>query len=223
MDSISVLATAFLLGAAHAFEPGHGKSAMLGALLSSKRPWRDPIALGVGTAAGHTLGVLVFAYFSFFLAHGLMDGHIRELFEMGVGTLLVAIGIAGLCMAVWSREKTRQGDCSCCGSQKSDESKHLLPGVGFLIGLIPCPTVIALALSSVGFTGHLSVLFLSVAFGLGVALALATLGVLVTHLAVRVTTLPRLQALTRIGVYIGPLSFVIVGSLLLLHTVSHRH
>jgi len=225
MESFAAITVAaFVIGAAHALEPGHGKSAIMGALLGSKRPWRDPIYLGLATATGHTLGVLLFAYLTFFLAHLLAPDTMRLYIEGGIGTLLLMTGI----FMFWSLWKKRDlshnpSTCSCCSSKRAQSNNRILPGVGFLIGLVPCPSLMALSLSAVHADSFYSITLLAATFGLGVALTLASLGLVVTHMSGQLSRYSVFNWLSSKGHFIGPAVFMVVGLVLLSHTFLHPH
>jgi ABC-type nickel/cobalt efflux system permease component RcnA len=53
------IATSLVLGAAHAFAPGHGKSLMAAYLLGRRGALRDAVVVGVSVTVTHTAGVLL--------------------------------------------------------------------------------------------------------------------------------------------------------------------
>jgi nickel/cobalt exporter len=223
METTVLFTSAFVVGVFHAVEPGHGKTAMVGTLIASKRPWRDPIYLGLGTATGHALGVFIFAHLSFYFAHSMLDGFIRTSVELTVASLLLASGA----FWIWRIRLTSQHShnlatpCSCHHHFKVNDKKNLfLPGLGFLIGLIPCPSAIALAVSAVSFSEPSQVFFLSLVFGLGVAITLSSIGIAITHGSGAFSKLAWFDKMSPYAVYIGPLVFCLMGLLLLAHAVT---
>ncbi|MEX0595521.1 MAG: sulfite exporter TauE/SafE family protein [Candidatus Paceibacterota bacterium] len=227
MELLILSLTAFSVGFLHAVEPGHGKTAMVGVLLNSKNRWKDPISLSLGTASGHTLGVFIFANLSFYFAHSIQADYLQKILEVSISILLIIGGSVGIIIARknTNRHQLTNKSCSCCGSKskKSIANKLFLPGAGFLIGLIPCPTAIALAVSSVGFSNQNQVFLLSLMFGLGVALTLGLIGLFVTHSSEKLEKLVIVKRLSKIANYISPAVFLIIGLMLLSHSVLFTH
>lgn len=66
MDTLTLswfyLPTAFLLGMAHALEPGHSKAVVAGYLVSIKGSVSDAVALGLTVTVTHTLVIFVLAF-----------------------------------------------------------------------------------------------------------------------------------------------------------------
>ncbi len=227
MELLILSLTAFMVGSLHAVEPGHGKTAMAGLLFNSKNRWRDPISLSVGTASGHTLGVFIFANLSFYFAHTLKEHDVQKILEVSISLILITIGVAGFMLAKKkdSDSKSNHQQCSCCNPRKKKKisDKLFLSSVGFLIGLIPCPTAIALAVSSVGFSNQNQVLLLSLMFGLGVAVTLGGIGLLITHTSSKLSSFSPVKKFSKYGHYVSPLIFVIIGMILFSHSVQHIH
>ena len=224
MNISTLYFSAFLLGATHAVEPGHGKSFIVAALVDSKQRWLDPIRMGIATALGHTLGVFIFSQLSFYLAHTLLEGRLRFLFEGGIGVLLILLGIRAIykMTTVLSSPGCSK---SCC---HSDEHSHVhrMPSrqksffkVSFLIGLIPCPTAIALATTSVGMDSGIQVFILAGIFGCGVATTLATVGLLVTHASGVLLSAKPVALNIRWLRFVEPAILILLGFWLMTHVV----
>jgi len=91
------LEMAFVLGALHALEPGHGKTALLVYLADGKKSPLHSIFLGVTSGCTHTLSILAFAAITHFLSHSLTGGHHNDIplspLLMGLsGIMMIAIG-----------------------------------------------------------------------------------------------------------------------------------
>jgi len=107
------LGLAFLLGALHALEPGHGKTAMYVYLLGGKRSAWHPFVMGLSTAISHSLSLFTIA-FAVHLAHHVVTGDHHH--EENVSTILPWIS-ALLVVAVGCyllRQAIRGKQVRCC-------------------------------------------------------------------------------------------------------------
>jgi len=138
----------FALGALHALEPGHGKTAMAAHLLSRKGLLAPALA-ALSTAISHSVSILVIAT----LVHGALDLSLEG--EPGAQLfrylhLLSGLILVGVSAWVFFAGKARQQNCACpehSGAWKSLDSlsaRHSARTVilGFAVGLIPCPTAL---------------------------------------------------------------------------------
>lgn len=173
-----------LLGALHALEPGHGKTALVSHLLTEKKSFSKPILLALSTAISHALSILCIAL----LAHGLLhfalhdDSNVSGIYKilhLGSGFLLVGLGV----FLVTKNTSAAHAHSSSCGcrAHKHTSSKPRLKSwrtiaLGFAVGLIPCPSAL-IALSSAITTGHwFSASLVVVTFSFGIFLSLLTVG-----------------------------------------------
>jgi nickel/cobalt exporter len=91
------LGLSFVLGAVHALEPGHGKTAMFVYLLGGRRSLWHPIVLGLTTAISHSVSLFAIA-FAVHLTHHFVSGdHHHEEQVSGIlqwvsALLVVAVG-----------------------------------------------------------------------------------------------------------------------------------
>lgn len=191
MDFGMYFLSALGIGALHALEPGHGKSIMGAYLIMSKGRSRDAVLLGLTSAITHTLVIVMLAI----LAHSATTLAISNISlpqeQMELWLKLVSgiiIVLVGLRMVL-----RREISCSCgCGHSHSHhtnsastkiprKSKGSLLDVlllGFTNGLMPCPSALAILLLSVSSGALVSGLALVIAFGIGGAVALVTIGLI---------------------------------------------
>lgn len=186
MSFFVMLISAFGIGALHALEPGHGKSIMGAYLVLSRGRAVHAVALGVISAATHT-GVIVLLSLA---AHGVLgaatgQGNVPqdqvELWLKVVSGLLIT-GI-GLRMAF-----RRTGGCDCSGHHNRPNITGTVEWptlilLGITNGLIPCPSALAVLLMSISAGALFSGMVLVVAFGVGGALALVGVGLVLLKLS----------------------------------------
>lgn len=101
---LGAFAIALLLGGAHAFAPGHGKTVMAAYLVGQRGAFRDAALIGASVTVTHTLGVLVLGIA--LSAAGLATPErLYPYLGLASGLLLVGIGVALLL----TRRRTRLG------------------------------------------------------------------------------------------------------------------
>jgi ABC-type nickel/cobalt efflux system permease component RcnA len=219
--------TAFSLGLLHALEPGHGKTLMAGTLVGSQRKWLDPISIGVSTAGGHAIGMLAFVSASFFRAHEVAAEKFRHHVELAMGCAVVLISLTLITRVVRARYQrgadrgTSHHSGSSCGC-RAHQNKVPLSVVGFLIGIVPCPSAVAICLSATKVGSYTSAILLSGLFALGVAMTISILGVTITHSSGRITQyLMGSEKLSRFMELLSPTIVLILGILMIFHAFGH--
>lgn len=118
------LGFAFLLGAIHALEPGHGKTAMLVYLSGGKKSLWHPIVMGLSTAVSHSCSLFAIAFVVHLTHHVVAHDHHHEHF---VSELLqwISAGLV-LCVGCWMLWQAVSGKkASCCHHHHGDhEHSH---------------------------------------------------------------------------------------------------
>lgn len=189
MEEQTLTATlAILFGAAHAIEPGHGKTALFTYLASGKCTWKDGIVIALSSSLTHSAVVLVLALTShYFLGH-------KEGFDHQVAEGLRYFGGGIICfLGIFFLFKKKQSSCSHCDHdghahtedhdhgashiESSSSKKSLFTSglLGFATGLVPCPSIVVAYLAGVSrgdSFGGLESVFL---FAIGMALSLVAL------------------------------------------------
>jgi len=133
------LGLSFFLGALHALEPGHGKTAMFVYLLDGKRSIWHPIVMGLSTAFSHSVSLFVIA-FGVHIAHHMIAGDhhheetVSSVLQWVSALLVVAVGGFMLVQAIRGRKvkccghhHDHDGECSDHShSHSNDHSAHSL-------------------------------------------------------------------------------------------------
>lgn len=161
---------AFMLGALHALEPGHGKAAIAAYTVGHRGRLGHVLVLGLSTALAHTATIIVLALM---LGVAAGDGeHVHHWFEYASAALLVGVGCW---MLVRARRRSRSSssndsttgdhagdaadDCGCGTHEATHAARNDAPGyrlagvMGLTGGIIPCPSALA-ALLSAAAVGH---------------------------------------------------------------------
>lgn len=221
MDLLIAVPAAMGLGALHSLEPGHGKGVMSAYLVSSRAGIRDAILIGFTSALSHTFSILVLALVSNTTLHYLLPSHLESWIGLISGGIITWIGIRMILQqvrppvvsvgSIGHHPPSRLAVCShghdhhTHGAIPQERGASQLSGKGRLLalgaftGFIPCPSALAILLAS--FTSQQIYLGLGLvlAFSLGSAIALSTLGILIlkaSHSVNRMDSNPFIRTLS---------------------------
>jgi ABC-type nickel/cobalt efflux system permease component RcnA len=209
---VSLLIAAFW-GAAHALTPGHGKAIVAGYLVGSRGKPRHAVLLGGVVTVTHTAGVFALGLVTLLLSRFVVPERLYPWLTVASGLLVVAVGGS----VFWSRWRHRRAH-----RQRHDHHHHHhshphdtrgLLGIGVAAGLLPCPSALVVLLSAISLHRVGFGLALIVAFSLGLATTITSIGLLAVfarrafgRLALDgplVRALPALSALVILAVGIG--------------------
>jgi ABC-type nickel/cobalt efflux system permease component RcnA len=198
------IAIAFGLGVIHALSPGHGKTIMAAYLVGGRGSSRQAVGLGLAVTVSHTLGVLALALITLAAASVLPPERLYPVLGVASGGLVIAIGGSLL----WQRLRTvlarrahahahehghahEHLDGHAPGHGHPHPHAHDDPGdsiswrgllaLGLSGGLVPSASALILLLGSIAAGRVAYGLVLVVAFGLGMAVVLAGIGLLLVH------------------------------------------
>ncbi|MHC4880534.1 MAG: HoxN/HupN/NixA family nickel/cobalt transporter [Planctomycetota bacterium] len=117
MHSTFSLEFAFLLGALHALEPGHGKTAMYVYMMQGRRSLWHPLLLGASSALSHSFSLAGIAFAVHLASHAVTGDHHHE--NSVANTLQwVSAGLV-LCVGLYLLVQAARGRQSKCCSQHS--------------------------------------------------------------------------------------------------------
>ena len=197
---------AFVLGAAHALTPGHGKTIVAAYLVGSRGTLKHAAFLGAMVTATHTITVFALGLATLFLFRYIVPEKITQVLGAVSGLSIVAIGAWMLYKRTHAAPHAHSHshhdhshshdhdhhhphvhehthDHSHSGHQHvPDEISWAgLVALGASGGLVPCESALVLLLSAIAL-GRVGLgLMLLVSFSLGLALVLMAIGVLVLY------------------------------------------
>ena len=87
------LGVAIVLGAAHALQPGHGKTVVAAYLVGSRGTAKHALFLGATVTATHTAGVYALGVVTLFLSQYVVPERLYPILEIVSGLLVVGIGV----------------------------------------------------------------------------------------------------------------------------------
>ena len=209
------LAIAAFWGAAHALTPGHGKAIVAGYLVGTKGRPLDAVLLGGIVTVTHTIGVFALGLLTLLLSQFIVPEALYPWLTLSSGVLVIAVG-----GSVLVGRFRRRGDNHHRGHDNDHGHSHShgierrgLLGVGVAAGLLPCPSALVVLLSAIALHRIGFGLALILAFSLGLAATITSIG-LVAVLAKRafgrlslngpvIRLLPAASALVILAVGVG--------------------
>lgn len=226
---VLLLLTAFGWGAFHALSPGHGKAMVAAYLVGTRGTSRDALGLGLTVTITHTIGVFALGLVTLALSQYLLPEDLYPWLTLVSGLLVVAIGAGVLRSRVRSaRGHHGHGHGHGHGHDHGHDHghghhHHQVPdrlsrrgiiGMGAAAGLIPCPSALVVLLAALSQQAIGLGLVLILAFSVGLAATLTTLGLLVVHahgLTHRVQPSRRVASALRTLPAVSALLIVVVG------------
>jgi ABC-type nickel/cobalt efflux system permease component RcnA len=176
---VSLLVAAFW-GAAHALTPGHGKAIVAGYLVGSRGKPRHAVLLGLIVTATHTAGVFALGFVTLLLSRFIVPERLYPWLTVASGLLVVGVGASVLA------GRLRHARAHAHGHHHHHHHHHHdhgygrggLVGVGVAAGLLPCPSALVVLLSAIALHRVGFGLALIVAFSLGLAATITTIGLI---------------------------------------------
>ncbi len=181
------LGIAFFLGALHALEPGHGKTAMLIYISERRRSLWHPIVMGVSSALAHSASLLVIASLVHLAQHVVTGDHQHDNGNVSQSLQWIS-AILILCVGAWMlRSAIRQKPQTCgCQSHRREAcesrtgqvatsySMSALLGIAF--GLLPCPSAMAAYFAGMSSGTPVAAYAVIALFAAGIAVSLSIVG-----------------------------------------------
>ncbi|MBK7844166.1 MAG: sulfite exporter TauE/SafE family protein [Bdellovibrionales bacterium] len=226
------MAICLVMGALHALEPGHGKSAFVAHLLTEKKNYFRPLALALTTAVTHAASILLISL----LVHGLLHTafsietvSVFRWMNLLSGLMLVGLGTyifyglrkpmsdaMGKFTAVPMTANNHGRSCSCPAHRHQPRSEKVertwkTLAIGFAVGLIPCPSALA-ALSTALASHDLSATLLIISmFSLGIFLSLTFVGAFIAKYSTKFLSLSVTQSRPHLASHIQIFVFIATG------------
>lgn len=197
MDTLSwfYLPTAFLLGMAHALEPGHSKTLVASYLIGIKGKARDAVLLGIMVTITHTIVIFLLALAALAFGAAFPMERVQHWLEVVSAALVFGMGLWLLRSRLQEWKHEREHERTHAHGAEHDHHhghSHALPtgqrlsfrqlvSFGFSGGLVPCPAALAILILAVGMGKPVLGLVMVAVFSVGLALALIAVGVAVCH------------------------------------------
>ncbi len=197
---LAALGLAFLLGAAHALTPGHGKTIVAAYLVGSRGTMKHAAFLGAMVTFTHTIVVFALGAATLFLFRTVVPERLTSMLGAVSGLSIVAIG-------AWMMYKRLRPHSHAHAHHHHHEHSHnhehdhphvhshahshahvpeeiswrALAALGAGGGLVPCESALLLLLGAIAIGRVAFGLLLLVSFSLGLAVVLTAIGILVVY------------------------------------------
>lgn len=217
MELILFFTTLFLLGTAHALEPGHGKLLVTTYLTGNQAEVKDAMLLGGLVAFFHTLSVGLLGTVIVWLAVTFFQEVFVESIEVLSG--VVILGLGGLLF--WRRfivKSKHEDQCDCHllhatsveteTPQRAQTSLKEILFLGLASGMTPCPMALAALVAAFAMGKPLSALGALAVFSLGMGAVLMILGIVLIKGSSAVQT--KWQRFRQVPVTIARVSTVLI-------------
>jgi nickel/cobalt exporter len=186
------LGVAFVLGAAHALTPGHGKTIVAAYLVGSRGTLKHAAFLGAMVTFTHTVSVFLLGLATLFLFQYVVPQNVIRVLGAISGLSIVAIGGWMLFKRLRHEHQHQHGHAHHHHNhdhQHDHAYQHLpdevswsgLVALGASGGLVPCESALVLLLSAIALRRAGLGLLLLVSFSVGLAIVLMGIGALVIY------------------------------------------
>jgi len=180
------LGVAFVLGAAHALTPGHGKTIVAAYLVGSRGTLKHAAFLGAMVTFTHTVSVFLLGLATLFLFQYVVPQNAIRVLGAISGLSIVAIGGWMLFKRLRHEHQHQHGHAH---HHHNHDHQHLpdevswsgLVALGASGGLVPCESALVLLLSAIALRRAGLGLLLLVSFSVGLAIVLMGIGALVIY------------------------------------------
>lgn len=167
--NLVLIISAFLLGALHALEPGHGKSVMAVFVMGTDANLKDALTLGLTVVFSHVIVVIALAMASLYLVKTLNVNITHDIMSFIGGAILIGVGAWILRRFYHHHEHDH--------SHQIDTRKGVI-AIGLSTGLVPCPAALAVLLLGIATNQVYNGLLYILVFSMGLALSIVCLSVL---------------------------------------------
>ncbi len=168
-------------GAAHALTPGHGKAIVAGYIVGSRGRPSHAIYLGLIVTVTHTIGVFALGLVTLLLSRFIVPERLYPWLTVVSGLLVVAVGASVLRSRLRHRQAHAHGHDHHHHDHHGDPGARGLIGVGVAAGLLPCPSALVVLLSAIALHRIGLGLALILAFSVGLAATIASIGLVAVY------------------------------------------
>jgi nickel/cobalt transporter (NicO) family protein len=247
---IVTLIAAMLWGTAHALSPGHGKTVVGAYLVGSRGTPRHAVFLGLTVTITHTAGVIALGMITLFASSYILPERLFPWISVFSGLTVIALGLWTFKSRLRARPSNGhhhhdhnhgdhhhhdEQDATHVHSPDGHSHTHLPPdgqsvtwrsllALGISGGLLPCPSALVVLLGSIALGRVGFGLALVVAFSLGLAATLTSLGLAFLYaghmLNARFRDHGRLTLVIHYGPAVGSLALTLAGAMIILRALD---
>jgi ABC-type nickel/cobalt efflux system permease component RcnA len=233
MNLALAIPAAIGLGALHSLEPGHGKGIISAYLVATHGKTKDALLIGVISAVTHSLSIVMLSFVATGALKRLAPEHSIHWIEFTVGLLITLIGVKMFYQLarprIVSLGKLSHQHTETCEHHHYGHHHQLHHGtptsfsrliaVGFLAGLIPCPSAMAIFLAAVTADQIPFGIGLVAAFSLGSAITMSMIGILIVRAGAALKQLEKISFVRSLG-FVSSFLIVSLGILVTLQSME---
>ncbi|MBI4712907.1 MAG: sulfite exporter TauE/SafE family protein [Planctomycetes bacterium] len=180
---ITALIISFLYGAGHALTPGHGKTLVAAYLVGRRGSVIQAILLGLVVTFTHIFTVILAGIIAYKLSGRIHQSELSIYLGVISGIIVIVIGVTLFVSRLkglshnHDHHHGHNHEHHIGGDTEPVTLMHLL-SLGISGGLVPCPTAIVILLMAISLNKTIWGLILILAFSVGLASVLVTIGIL---------------------------------------------
>lgn len=234
MDLMYTLPVVIGLGALHSLEPGHGKGVITAYLISSGAKIKDAIGIGLISALAHTLSITLIAISATSAVKVLVPENLIHWLQFISGIVVIYIGLSIIIKRFFDYHETkhktyRAHESDNCTSHCTHHhlehdcvpsSRSSLFLTGFFIGIVPCPSALAILLAAVSADRIPLGLGLVGAFSIGGAITMIAIAVFVVRASQTMKKLEQWQVVNRLAM-VSSLLIIFLGGAVIFQALGH--
>jgi len=198
------LAVAAGLGAFHALEPGHGKTLVAAYLVGARGTMRHALLLGLIVTGAHTAGVYLLGGITLYASQYIVPDQLYPWLGLVSGVMITVLGLVLFIRRYLGKDTLtsehhhhdhaghahgpghhrhhhHHGHAHDHGALNRQVSLRELLTLGISGGIVPCPAALVVLLSAVSMQRIGFGLLLIVAFSIGLAAVLISIGILMVY------------------------------------------
>ena len=165
-------ASIFFLGCFHALEPGHGKTFLLAYTIGQKLDLKKIIILTVSLLFSHLLTLSIFAILFNVLLVEIADKFLHNLSHWFAPFIIILFGTYVIGRAIYESKHKHNKDCGHDHGKFTNSKVKNPVTVGFLTGLMPCASSLAVVFLTGTNSNILSIIYFMGVYVLGIAVIL---------------------------------------------------
>ena len=162
-------ASIFFLGCLHALEPGHGKTFLLAYTIGQKLDLKKIFILTLSLLFSHLLTLSIFAILFNILLVEIADKFLHNLSHWFAPFIIILFGTYVIGRAIYESKHKHNKDCGHDYGKFTNSKINNPLTVGFLTGLMPCASSLAVVFLTGANPNILSIIHFMVVYVLGIA------------------------------------------------------
>ena len=172
MTESFTFASIYFLGCFHALEQWHGKTFLLAYTIGQKLDLKKIIILTISLLFSHLLTLSIFAIIFNILVVEIADKFLHNLSHWFAPFIIILFGTYVICRAIYKSKHQHNKDCGHNHGKFTDSKLKNPLTVGFLTGLMPCASSLAVVALTGTNPNVLSIIYFMGVYVLGIAVIL---------------------------------------------------